>query len=390
MPAVPDEFPPLGVYYVIGNSSDSQAFPIIGISFDMKKGGYDEPNFGDPIPTGANMPNNMSSAGFVFHKSTVTAPDQRIHFQYDLFPGPWIYDETVDPESLAITFEKRRNNIGANIIPGAKVFTGSGASLTAVLTTGVVTSVTINSGGTGYGEFVSIFVAAGAGRTAVMFAHSTNGIIDQIFISDGGSVYSGAPTLTVLPSTMQVTDRKNGRLYAAPEDMDFNVSHEVVTVTPQPLNSDISTALVSETTESISFPGICNYGTVNATIGGGQGIINLDGRSTNARNVPVNVLTYWVVSDTKPTVAWDTIAPTDVYFSRNVDGSDIVVGSISNVLHDAYTLVLSSGNESYLATVPSFTQYLTWIGTYKNIKGSITPDKYQKLWKVIIYSVKMQ
>lgn len=387
---MPDEFPPLGKYVVMGNASDSQDFPILLVAYDQTKGGYVEPDFGDPIPTGANLPAGISSSGYVFHKSIIVAPDQRIRWIYEKYPGPWIYDETVDPESLQIVFEKRRNNIGVNIIPGAKVFTGTGASLTAVLTGGVVTSVTINNGGGGYGEFVSIFVAAGAGRTAVMFAHSTNGIIDQIFISDGGSAYAGAPVLTILPNTLQVTDRKNGRLYAAPEDMDFNVSHEVVTITPQPLNSSIATALVSETTESISFVGLCNYAAVNASIGGGQGIINLDGRSTNARNIPVNVLTYWVVSNTKPTVAWDTVAPTDVFFSRNVDGSNIVVGSISNVLHDAYTLILSSGNIAYPATVPTYTQYLTWIGTYKNIKGSITPDKYQKLWKVIIYSVKMQ
>lgn len=388
---MPDEIPPLGKYVVQGNDSDSQDFPILLIAFDQTKPGYTEVPFGTPIPADANLPAGISPTGYVFHKSSIVAPDQRIRWIYQKYPGPWIYDETVDPETLQIIFEKRRNNVGVNIIPGARVYTGSGATITCTIDgNGSIVTTTVTNGGAGYGEFVSIYVPAGGGRTAVMFAHSTNGIIDFVYVSDPGVGYVSAPTLVVLPNTLQVTDRKNGRLYAAPEDMDFNVSHEVVTITPQPLNYNQATALVSETTESISFPGLCNWAKVNATIGGGQGIVNLDGRATNARNIPVSVLTYWVVSDTKPTVAWDTIAPTDVYFSRSDGTNTTVFGSISNVLHDAYTLVLTSGDIMYPATVPSYTQYLAWIGTAKNIKGSITPDKYQKFWKVVIYSVIMQ
>ncbi len=356
-----EEYPALGKYYIIGNASDAQAFPIVGITFDMKKGGYQEPNFGDTIPADANMPNDLSPSGFIFHKSTVTAPDQRITFQYDLLPSCWIYDETVDSESLNIIFEKRRNNIGVNIIPGATIFSGSGASLTAVLTGGVVTSVTISNGGTGYGEFVNIRVATGGGRTAVMYAHSTNGIIDMVSIYDGGTAYGSAPTLTVLPKTLVQTDRRNGRSNAAPEDMDFNVSHEVVTIFPQPLYADLSSALLSQREMSFPFPSRLDVLFVQLTQNADIGYIQ-----PRSSRVAATIKTYWVISDTEPTPpAYDVISPEPtISVSVGNPGTTAGVTGIAtyrSVLIDATSQWYSTAGGFLLirfnASTPSFSTY---------------------------------
>lgn len=366
-----DEFPPLGKYVVFGNESDSQDFPILSIAQDQTRGGYDEPNFGDAIPAGANLPGGISAANYVFHKSTVIGQDTRIHWIYQKIPGPWIYDQSVDPdpESLAIIFEKRRNNIGTNIIPGSKVFTGSGASLTAVLTAGVVTSVVIGSGGSGYGEFVSIFVASGAGNTAAMFAHSTNGTIDEVFISDGGSAYSSPPVLTVLANTLQVTDRKNGRLYAAPEDMDANVSHEVVTITPQPLNYSQATSKPSYRSKAYEYPGRFNIYIDQNFVGAGQG-------RPGAQLITITGLTWWYYGTTPPTPASLGVKQIiyDSFIYKDVNGE---YHALNRLLHDSITTTADI-TVTFPPTTPSYFEFigavplLTGNATFTNASTAVT------------------
>lgn len=308
---------------------------------------------------------------------------------YQTLPGPWIFDGLfrdpgiqVDKESKALVVHKKRVNIPDNILASAVIYTGASGAITAALTGQSVTSATVSVAGTAYAEFVNlVFGASPTGRTASGYAKTTAGAITSVIITDPGTGYNaGAPTVTVLPSALVSTERK---------DIDTNTAYEVVEITAQSPYYSAATALVAEVTEGIERPGLCDYAAVAGAIGGGQGIINLSGRSLRATNIPVSLLTYYVISDTKPTVAWDSIEPTDVYFARSVDGATIVVGSLSNMLHNAYSLPLTSGTISFPASDPSYTTYIAWIaaGTPKNIKGSIIPVSFAKLWKVEIYYV---
>lgn len=75
------------------------------------------------------------------------------------------------------------------------------ASLTAVLTADVVTSVTIVSGGSGYTETPKLYFTGGGGVGAVATATLTAGVITGITVITGGSGYTSAPTVTVAGGT---------------------------------------------------------------------------------------------------------------------------------------------------------------------------------------------
>jgi hypothetical protein len=78
------------------------------------------------------------------------------------------------------------------ILPG----NGTGAALTPVVTDGVVTSVTIVVGGTGYMDGQALaFVGAGTGAVGTISV--TDGVITGVTVTDGGTGYATAPTATV-------------------------------------------------------------------------------------------------------------------------------------------------------------------------------------------------
>lgn len=73
---------------------------------------------------------------------------------------------------------------------------GTGAALTPVVTDGVVTSVTIVVGGTGYMDGQKLaFVGAGTGAVAEISV--TDGVITGVTVTTGGTGYTAAPTATV-------------------------------------------------------------------------------------------------------------------------------------------------------------------------------------------------
>lgn len=75
--------------------------------------------------------------------------------------------------------------------------TGTGAALSPVVINGVVTSVAIVEGGTGYmtGQKLA-FVGVGSGATATIV--TTAGVIAGITVSAGGTGYTTAPTATLV------------------------------------------------------------------------------------------------------------------------------------------------------------------------------------------------
>jgi hypothetical protein len=79
---------------------------------------------------------------------------------------------------------------------------GSGASLTAVLSTNAISSITINNAGLGYEVGQVLAFSGGGGSNASIFI-STVGPLGQILtftIVSGGSAYSTAPTVSINPA----------------------------------------------------------------------------------------------------------------------------------------------------------------------------------------------
>src|SRR5579871_85164 len=70
---------------------------------------------------------------------------------------------------------------------------GTGASLTAVISGGAVTSVTINSGGSGYTTAPVIQFVGGTGNGATATCTVSGGAINTVTITAGGNNYTVAP-----------------------------------------------------------------------------------------------------------------------------------------------------------------------------------------------------
>lgn len=75
------------------------------------------------------------------------------------------------------------------------------ATLTAVLTADVVTSVTITDGGSGYSTAPKLYFSGGGGSGAVATSTITAGVITAVTVITGGSGYTSAPTITVAGGT---------------------------------------------------------------------------------------------------------------------------------------------------------------------------------------------
>lgn len=77
---------------------------------------------------------------------------------------------------------------------------GSGASLTAVLTGNAVTSVTVGAGGTRYSPNTRVYFSGGGGSGAVATLNVDGaGTITSVTVSNGGSGYTSAPTVSLVP-----------------------------------------------------------------------------------------------------------------------------------------------------------------------------------------------
>lgn len=77
---------------------------------------------------------------------------------------------------------------------------GSGASLTAVLTGDAVTSVTVGAGGTRYSPNTLVYFTGGGGTGAAATLNvDSAGVITSVTVINGGSGYTSAPTVSLVP-----------------------------------------------------------------------------------------------------------------------------------------------------------------------------------------------
>ena len=73
---------------------------------------------------------------------------------------------------------------------------GSGVSATATVTSGFVTAVTVNSGGSGYAAAPVVKLSGGGGAGATAAASISGGVVTGITVTAPGSGYSSAPTVS--------------------------------------------------------------------------------------------------------------------------------------------------------------------------------------------------
>ena len=73
---------------------------------------------------------------------------------------------------------------------------GSGVSATATVTSGFVTAVTVNSGGSGYAAAPVVKLSGGGGTGATATATISGGVVTGITVTAPGSGYSSAPTVS--------------------------------------------------------------------------------------------------------------------------------------------------------------------------------------------------
>ena len=96
------------------------------------------------------------------------------------------------------------SNAGAWVSPGygyspTSVSTGAGvgATGTAAITSGAVTSIALGVGGTGYVNAPGVVITAGGGTGATATAIVSGGVVTGFTVTNGGSGYTSAPTVTV-------------------------------------------------------------------------------------------------------------------------------------------------------------------------------------------------
>lgn len=282
---------------------------------------------------------------------------------YQTLPGPWIFDGLfrqpgieVDKESKALVIHKKRVNVPDNILASAIVYTGASGAITAVLSGQTVASGTISVAGTNYAEFVNlVFSASPMGRTAQGYAKTTAGAITSVIITDPGTGYNaGAPTVTVLPSAVVSTERK---------DIDANTSYEVVVTTTDSPYKDITTAKPEQKTIAYTFPGRIYVPSI--MVYGKQGSFY---NEPSAKDTIAIIKTFWVISQTPYTFAFDQI----IYRGQitvnqnpgawNGNSTTTPVATYNNVLWDAngQDIKALDGTVSlffYPATTPSASQY---------------------------------
>lgn len=93
--------------------------------------------------------------------------------------------------NLPFTQNRLQGNTGPSIM-------GSGAVATGTQTGGVITTVPLSNGGTGYSSATYVTVSgSGGGSGAVIIPEIINGIIRNLIIQSGGTSYSGTITVTI-------------------------------------------------------------------------------------------------------------------------------------------------------------------------------------------------
>lgn len=94
--------------------------------------------------------------------------------------------------SLGLLAETQVQNVVRNP-RGEGTFAGSGAVLTATVSGGAVTGVTVTNGGSGYSGSVIVGFVGGGGMGATATATLSGGAIASVTVTNGGSGYTSAP-----------------------------------------------------------------------------------------------------------------------------------------------------------------------------------------------------
>ena len=74
---------------------------------------------------------------------------------------------------------------------------GSGATATATITSGAVTSIAVNTGGTAYPSGTVVVISGGGGSGIRATATVTSGAVTSIAVNTGGTGYTSVPTVTI-------------------------------------------------------------------------------------------------------------------------------------------------------------------------------------------------
>lgn len=88
---------------------------------------------------------------------------------------------------------------------------GSGASITPIVSNGVITGFTIVSGGSGYTSAPTITFIGGGGTGATATVTVSGGVVTAVTVTSGGSGYTAAPSgpVTEVSTTQQTTHAEN-------------------------------------------------------------------------------------------------------------------------------------------------------------------------------------
>lgn len=168
--------------------------------------------------------------------------------------------------------------------------TGSGAVLTPVIVGGVITDITIVSGGVGYVGGESIVVSVGGATVQPVISRITGEFIDVI-VTNPGSGYSGSVTLTITQSPVSGTG-KYGNPSAIIEGIVYNGSLQRVTISDPGQDYPFDTAtsiIVQGDGTGAAFTPVVNDGEIidviveNAGTGYTNIILTVDGAGTGAK-----------------------------------------------------------------------------------------------------------
>ena len=107
-----------------------------------------------------------------------------------------IIQSQLDVDQSLLEFEQAealRETLLSQVLVGGD---GYGASATATVASGAVTSVAVDQGGQFYGEVPPVVLTGGGGSGAMATATVVDGVITDITVTNGGNGYTSAPTVS--------------------------------------------------------------------------------------------------------------------------------------------------------------------------------------------------
>lgn len=190
------------------------------------------------------------------------------------------------------------------------------------------------------------------------------------------------PSATVSAGSLVTVERK---------DIDSNTAWEVEKTIGQSAFHSLATAQTSDSPDSFPWPGLLDVDQVQASE-----LANVGYVPKQSRRLELTTSRYWVNSTTEPTPpSWDAIIedPSCMVGKAAGFGTTLpIIGTYSNVLHDAYSILFTNGDgtnitASYAATTPTLATWRTWVGTRKKIiPPKVVPTSHAYQWLIEEYS----